>query len=113
MLRPITPSACCSTPSGGARSRITRAATASVSSTHSTPNPQFAATRSFGFKDARAGLELNPCCSPELWNAYGDALYSQGQIDRARSAYARALLVSPYDVQGRYNLAGVSLHKKG
>lgn len=73
----------------------------------------------FGLKDARAGadlaragLELNPCCSPELWNAYGDALYSQGRIDRARAAYERALLVSADDVQSRYNLAWVFLHKK-
>jgi tetratricopeptide (TPR) repeat protein len=73
----------------------------------------------FGLKDARAGaelaragLELNPCCSPELWNAYGDALYSQGEIDRARAAYERALAVSADDVQARYNLAWVFLHQK-
>jgi tetratricopeptide (TPR) repeat protein len=73
----------------------------------------------FGLKDsragaelARAGLELNPCCSPELWNAYGDALFSLGQIDRSRDAYERALAVNVDDVQARYNLAWVFLHKK-
>ena len=73
----------------------------------------------FGLKDARAGaelahagLELNPCCSPELWNAYGDALYSLGQIERARAAYERALTVNADDVQARYNLAWVFLHCK-
>jgi tetratricopeptide (TPR) repeat protein len=73
----------------------------------------------FGLRDARAGaelahagLELNPCCSPDLWNAYGDALYSLGQIDRARTAYERSLAVSADDVQARYNLAWVFLHNK-
>ncbi len=73
----------------------------------------------FGLKDARAGaelaragLDLNPCCSPELWNAYGDALYSLGQVERARTAYERALAVNADDVQARYNLAWVFLHHK-
>ncbi len=65
-----------------------------------------------GMELARAGLELNPCCSPELWNAYGDALFSLGQIDRARDAYQRALAVNTDDVQARYNLAWVFLHRK-
>ncbi len=30
-------------------------------------------------KMAQAGLQQNPCCSAELWNAYGDALYSHGK----------------------------------
>lgn len=73
----------------------------------------------FGLRDARAGaelaragLELNPCCSPDLWNAYGDALYAQGHVARARAAYERALTVSSDDVQARYNLAWVFLHNK-
>ena len=73
----------------------------------------------FGLKDARAGaelaragLDLNPCCSPELWNAYGDALYALGQVARARAAYERALAVNADDVQARYNLAWVFLHRK-
>ena len=73
----------------------------------------------FGLKDARAGVELaragldlNPCCSPELWNAYGDALFALGQVDRARAAYERALAVNADDVQARYNLAWVFLHRK-
>jgi tetratricopeptide (TPR) repeat protein len=73
----------------------------------------------FGLRDARAGaelaragLDLNPCCSPELWNAYGDALFSLGQVNRARSAYERALAVNADDVQARFNLAWVFLHKK-
>jgi tetratricopeptide (TPR) repeat protein len=73
----------------------------------------------FGLRDARAGaemaragLELNPSCSPELWNAYGDALFSLGQIDRAHTAYERALAVNADDVQARYNLAWVFLHRK-
>jgi tetratricopeptide (TPR) repeat protein len=65
-----------------------------------------------GAELARAGLELNPCCSPELWNAYGNALYSIGHIDRARTAYERALAVSADDVHARYNLVWVFLHRK-
>jgi tetratricopeptide (TPR) repeat protein len=65
-----------------------------------------------GLEVARAGLELNPCCSAELWNAYGDALFSLGRIDQARLAYERAQAVNPDDVQARYNLSWVYLHRR-
>ncbi|VTR91661.1 tetratricopeptide repeat protein : Uncharacterized protein OS=Delftia acidovorans CCUG 274B GN=HMPREF9701_05386 PE=4 SV=1: TPR_16 [Gemmata massiliana] len=65
-----------------------------------------------GLELARAGLELNPCCSSDLWNSYGDALFALGLVARARSAYKRALDICADDVQARYNLAWVFLHFK-
>ncbi len=65
-----------------------------------------------GLELARAGLELNPACSAELWNAYGAAAFALGRVDHARHAYERALTVNPDDVQGRFNLSWVFLRKR-
>jgi tetratricopeptide (TPR) repeat protein len=60
-----------------------------------------------GVAMAREALALNPTCSPELWNTYGDALYEAGRLEEARSAYRQAMRVNPRDVRGRYNLVWV------
>lgn len=65
-----------------------------------------------GLEVARAALDLNPCCSAELWNAYGDAAFALGRIGLARHTYEQALAVNPDDVAARLNLAWVYLHRK-
>lgn len=72
-----------------------------------------------GLRDARAGVEmaraaarLNPGCSPEVWNAMGEALVGQGRHDEAFYAYRRALRISPDDVHARYNLACLHVQRQ-
>jgi tetratricopeptide (TPR) repeat protein len=65
-----------------------------------------------GLEMARAGLALNPSCSADLWNAYGDCLFSLGRIGESRHAFEQALQINPEDVAARYNLAWVFLHRK-
>jgi tetratricopeptide (TPR) repeat protein len=60
-----------------------------------------------GVEMAKAGLELNPSCSAELWNTLGDCLYACGRREDSRFAFLRALRINPDDVQARYNLAFV------
>jgi tetratricopeptide (TPR) repeat protein len=65
-----------------------------------------------GIAMARAALEVNPACSPELWNTLGDAYYQCRKLPEAKSAYQRALRVNPKDVRGRYNMAWVHLDER-
>jgi len=52
-------------------------------------------------------LRLNPACSSDLWCTLGDALFEWGRTAEAKSAYLRALKISPNDVRARFNLAFV------
>ncbi len=52
---------------------------------------------------ARLGLDLNPI-DTDLWNTFGDSLYSLGRHQQAHQAYAWALQLSPGNVRARYNL---------
>jgi len=61
---------------------------------------------------ARAGLSLNPHCSPELWNTLGDALFLLGQIREARLAFERALEINPSDVRALFNISFVLVQEK-
>jgi tetratricopeptide (TPR) repeat protein len=65
-----------------------------------------------GLQTARAALALNPCCSAELWNTLGDALFALGRAGEARHAFERALRVNPNDAQAHYNLSFVHLQEK-
>jgi tetratricopeptide (TPR) repeat protein len=62
-----------------------------------------------GLEMARRGLELNPTCSPSLWNALGDCLFSLDRLEEARAAFERALALSADDVEARYNLSCVQV----
>jgi tetratricopeptide (TPR) repeat protein len=61
---------------------------------------------------ARAALQLNPGCSPDLWNTYGDGCYEQGNVAEARAAYRRAARINPGDVRARYNLTWVLIRER-
>ncbi|MFO0804141.1 MAG: tetratricopeptide repeat protein [Gemmataceae bacterium] len=61
---------------------------------------------------ARAGLELNPGCSADLWNAYGDAAFALGRFAPAKLAFERAIAINPEDVQSRFNLSWVYLQRR-
>jgi tetratricopeptide (TPR) repeat protein len=61
---------------------------------------------------ARAGLQLNPCCSADLWNSYGDAAFALGRFNPAKLAYERAIAINPEDVQSRFNLSWVYLQRR-
>jgi tetratricopeptide (TPR) repeat protein len=65
-----------------------------------------------GLRVACAALALNPCCSAELWNTLGDALFALGRAGEARHAFERALRVNPNDAQAHYNLSFVHLQEK-
>jgi tetratricopeptide (TPR) repeat protein len=65
-----------------------------------------------GLALARDALALNPACSPELWNTFGDALFVLGRIDEARFAFRRALKINPQDVRAHYNLTFVHVQEK-
>jgi tetratricopeptide (TPR) repeat protein len=56
---------------------------------------------------AKLALRLNPACSSDLWCTLGDALFEWGRTAEAKSAYLRALKISPNDVRARFNLAFV------
>jgi len=56
---------------------------------------------------AKLALRLNPVCSSDLWCTLGDALFEWGRTAEAKSAYLRALKISPNDVRARFNLAFV------
>jgi len=56
---------------------------------------------------AAKALELNTEYSPELWNVYGDALYSLGDPATALYAYEQGLLVQPRNVRLRYCAASL------
>jgi tetratricopeptide (TPR) repeat protein len=60
-----------------------------------------------GVDMAQVALTLNPGCSSELWNTFGDCLFELGRVDEARHAYQRALAVNPADIKARYNLTWV------
>jgi tetratricopeptide (TPR) repeat protein len=73
----------------------------------------------FSLRDVKAGIDLakvalnlNPACSAELWSTLGDGLFEFGRAEEARSAYERALQVSPADVRARYNLGWVYARQK-
>jgi tetratricopeptide (TPR) repeat protein len=73
----------------------------------------------FSLRDPKAGadmakvaLALNPTCSAELWSTLGDALYEWGRTAEAKSAYHKALAVSPSDVRARYNLGWVHVRER-
>ncbi len=65
-----------------------------------------------GLDMARTGLRLNPTCSTDLWNTFGDCLYALGRIEESRRAFLRALQVNPADVRAHYNLAWVFAHQR-
>jgi tetratricopeptide (TPR) repeat protein len=54
---------------------------------------------------ARAALALNPWYSGLLWNAYGDALFSERHIDDAHRAYLAAQRINPTDLRAKLGLA--------
>jgi tetratricopeptide (TPR) repeat protein len=60
-----------------------------------------------GLELARLGVALNPTCSPDLWNAYGDCLFALNRVEESRQAFLKALELNPVDVLARYNLAWV------
>jgi tetratricopeptide (TPR) repeat protein len=73
----------------------------------------------FSLRDVKAGIDLakvalglNPACSAELWCTLGDGLYEFGRTAEARSAYERALQVSPTDVRAHYNLGWVHARQR-
>ena len=53
----------------------------------------------------RAAVALNPCYSPWLWNALGDALYCLERYQDAHEAYVQAARIDPDDVRTNLNLA--------
>lgn len=59
-----------------------------------------------------AALELNPCCSADLWNSLGDCLQLLNRISEAYSSFVRALQVNPDDVRARYNLACIHVARR-
>ena len=61
---------------------------------------------------AKEALRLNPTCSAELWNTYGDAYFELGFMPEARKAYRRALEINPRDVRAHYNLIWVLVQNK-
>jgi len=65
-----------------------------------------------GLAMARAALELNPACSADLWNTYGDSLFVLGRHAEARQAFQRALRINPNDARAWYNLSFVYTQEK-
>jgi tetratricopeptide (TPR) repeat protein len=65
-----------------------------------------------GLAMARQALALNPACSPDLWNTYGDSLFVLGRHAEARLAFQRALAINPNDVRAWYNLSFVYTQEK-
>jgi tetratricopeptide (TPR) repeat protein len=65
-----------------------------------------------GLAMARQALALNPACSPDLWNTYGNSLFVLGRHADARLAFQRALAINPNDVRAWYNLSFVYAQEK-
>jgi tetratricopeptide (TPR) repeat protein len=65
-----------------------------------------------GVAMGRAALALNPTCSAELWNTYGDSLFVLGRFEEAGHAFHRALQINPKDARAYYNLAFFHLQQK-
>src|SRR5262249_46830616 len=61
---------------------------------------------------ARAAISLNPACSSEIWNTYGDCLFASGQLREARLAFERALQINPKDARAHFNLSFVFLQER-
>jgi tetratricopeptide (TPR) repeat protein len=64
-----------------------------------------------GLEMAKAALEVNPCCSADLWNTFGDSLFCLEQVEEAQRAFQQALEIDPTDVRARFNLAYVCSHR--
>jgi tetratricopeptide (TPR) repeat protein len=58
-----------------------------------------------GLQLARAALELNPWCSPDLWNVLGDCLFGVGKDTEAHECYLQAHRMFPQNVRTNLNLA--------
>jgi tetratricopeptide (TPR) repeat protein len=65
-----------------------------------------------GASMARAALKLNPNCSAELWNTYGDSLFVLEKFEEARHSFQRALRINPKDARAYYNLSFAYLQQK-
>jgi tetratricopeptide (TPR) repeat protein len=59
----------------------------------------------WGFRLARAALELNPWYSPWLWNILGECLFGLERFLEAHAAYRHAHAVDPNDIRTNLNLA--------
>lgn len=60
----------------------------------------------------RAAISLNPACSAELWNTYGDCLFATGRVNEARQAFQRALQINSKDARAHFNLSFVFLQER-
>lgn len=67
---------------------------------------------SAGLEMARNALEINPACSPDLWNLAGDSLFELGRIEESRKAYMKALEINPNDLTAHFNLTYVHSRTK-
>jgi tetratricopeptide (TPR) repeat protein len=65
-----------------------------------------------GAELAKLALNLNPNCSSELWNTFGDCLFAWDRMAEAKNAYLKAIQIKENDVRARVNLAWVFNHEK-
>jgi tetratricopeptide (TPR) repeat protein len=66
-----------------------------------------------GLQIANRAIEINPCCSADVWCEKGDALHRFGDYDGAVGAYRMALRINASHSRSHHDLAGLFTERGG